>query len=439
MISNEHKKIAQQAMEFALKNGAQACRVNISASTNTSFEMRDTQLDRLEQASENGMSIELYVDGRYGSVSSNKLNKEDIERLIKNGIDATRFLAEDPFRKLPDPLRYYKGESPDLQLIDNKQNSILPDEKLTLAKSVINDVYGTDNRIISTESSYSDGDYFTYKITSNGFEGESGSTWYSLGGSVALKGEGDARPAGYWYESAIYFDLLNKTNIGKTALERGLKKLGQKKIKSGKYPMILDNLSSGRLLSPMINALSGGALQQKSSFLLDKLGEKIGSDKFTLIDNPHIVKASGARYFDYEGIATQKRTVYEKGILKTYFIDTYNALKMNTQPTISGASLLEMELGQKDFNRMLKDIKSGIYVTGFNGGNSNGTTGDFSFGIEGFLIENGELTQPINEMNITGNMVSLWANLAEVGNDPRLTSSWRIPSLLFNNVDFSGL
>ena len=439
MISNEHKKIAQQAMEFALKNGAQACRVSISASTDTSFEMRDKQLDRLQQASDNGMSIELYVDGRYGAVSSNKINKKDVELLIKNGIDATRYLSEDPFRKLPDPSRYYKGGMPDLQLIDSKLNSISADEKLSLAKSVINEIYGTDDRLISVESSYGDGDYFTYRVDSNNFEGDGGSTWYSLGGGVSLKGDGDARPQGSWYESALYFDDLIKTNIGKTALERGLKKLGQKKIKSGKYQMILDNLMGTRLLSPMLNALSGGALQQKNSFLLDKLGQKVASDKFTLIDNPHIIKASGARYFDNEGVATQKRTVYDKGVLQTYFIDTYNALKMETEPTINGTSILEMQLGQKNFQDILKTIKSGIYVTGFNGGNSNGTTGDFSFGVEGFLIENGELTQPINEMNITGNMITLWANLAEVGNDPRLTSSWRIPSLLFNDVDFSGL
>ena len=439
MISNEHKKIAQHAMEYALKNGAQACRVNISASTDTSFEMRDKQLDRLSQSSENSMSIELYVDGRYGSVSSNKVNKEDIERLIKNGIDSTRFLAEDPFRKLPDASLYYKGGKPDLQLVDKKQDSVSPDQKLNLAKAVINDVYGTDDRIISTESSFADGNYFTYKIASNGFEGESGSTWYSLGGSVALKTEGDARPSGYWYESELFFDELKKSGIGKIALERGLKKLGQTKIKSGKYQMLIDNLNGGRLLSPMISALSGGALQQKNSFLIDKIGSKIGSDKFTLIDNPHLIKSRGSRYFDYEGIATQKRTVYDAGVLKTYFIDTYNALKMNTQPTISGSSLLEMQSGSKDFASILKGIKSGIYVSGFNGGNSNPTTGDFSFGIEGFLIENGELTQPINEMNVTGNMITLWANLVEVGNDPRLSSSWRIPTLLFSDVNFSGL
>lgn len=439
MISNEHKKIAQHAMQFALKNGAQACRVNIAASTESSFEMRDKQLDRLQQSSSNGMSIELYVDGRYGSVSSNKVNKADIERLIKNGIDATRFLAEDPFRKLPDSSLYYKGGKPDLKLVDSKLNSITADEKLGLAKSVINEVYGTDERIISVESSYGDGDYFTYKIASNGFEGDGGSTWYSLGGSVALKGEGDARPGGYWYESSIYFNDLVKTAIGKKSLERGLKKLGQIKIKSGQYPMVLDNLSSARLLYPVMSALSGGALQQKNSFLIDKLGQKIGSDKFTLIDNPHIIKASGARYFDNEGVATEKRTVFEKGVLNTYFIDTYNALKMNVKQTISNPSILELEKGSKDVAGIIKSLKSGIYVTGFNGGNSNSSTGDFSFGIEGFVIENGELTQPINEMNITGNLITLWGNLAEVGNDPRLTSSYRIPSLLFSDVAFSGL
>ena len=159
----------------------------------------------------------------------------------------------------------------------------------------------------------------------------------------------------------------------------------------------------------------------------------------TLIDDPHQPKAAGARYFDREGIATRKMSIFDQGVLKTYFIDTYSGNKMEVKPTISSPSILTMKQGNNSLESLIASVNKGILVTGFNGGNCNSTSGDFSYGVEGFLIENGKTTQPISEMNVTGNMITLWNNLAEVGNDPRNSSNWRIPSLLFNNVDFSGL
>lgn len=439
MITKEQKNLAQWAMEFALKNGCQAARVNLYNGSNSSYEIRDMKIDRLQQASENGLSINLYVDGRFGSYSTNRLDKAELEKFIKNGIDSTRFLAEDKARTLPDASLYYKGGQPDLQLYDAKFENVNPDDKVKLAMEVCDEIMGKDERIISAESSFSDGDSFRYLIASNGFEDESSSSYYSLVGSVSIKGDGDARPSSYWYDSSLYYDTLVKSGIGTKALERVARKLGQKKIASGKMPMVVDNLNVTRLLSPIFNAITGSAIQQKNSFMLDKLDQKVFGDKFTILDEPHLPKASGARYFDGEGVATKRLPVFESGVLKTYYIDTYAANKLNVKQTISSPSILTMPLGTKDVNGLVASLDKGILVTGFNGGNSNSTTGDFSFGIEGFLVENGKLTQPISEMNITGNLITLCQNLAEVGNDPRLSSSWRIPSLIFNEVDFSGL
>lgn len=438
MITNTQKDLARQAMEYALKNGCQAARVSLYNDSNTSFEIRDMKIDRLQQASENGMGIRLFVDGRYGSFSTNRLDRKELETFIRNGIDSTRYLAEDKARTLPDPNLYYKGGEPDLQLYDKTIETIQPDDKVALAMSVCDEIMGKDERIISSNSSYNDGDSFRYLVASNGFEGEASSSYFSLAGSVSIKGNGDARPEAYWFDSSLYYDSLIKKGIGTKALERALRKLGQHKIASAHLPMVVDFMNSSRLLSPVINALYGSSIQQKNSFLLNKLNQKTLGEKMTLIDEPHLPKASGARYFDNEGIATQKRAVFDRGVLQTYYIDTYYANKLDTKPTIGSPSILNMLMGTKDLNGLVASLDKGILVTGFNGGNCNSTTGDFSYGIEGFLIENGKLTQPVNEMNITGNMLTLWSNLAETGNDPRLSSSWRIPSLLFDGVDFSG-
>ncbi|MEG0454042.1 MAG: TldD/PmbA family protein [Bacteroides sp.] len=439
MISDSNKKLAQWAMDYALQNGCQQAKVDLFSGSNSSFELRDAKMDRLQQASENQLTVSVYVDGRYGMYSTNRLDKKELESFIKNGIDATRYLAKDEARTLPDASRYYQGGKPDLQLTDAKLSSLNPDDKVLLAKTVAEEVLGKNERIISVDSSYSDGESSSYKLASNGFEGESNRTWFSLSAGVSIKGEGEARPSDGWYESAIYYDKLIKSDIGKTALERTLRKLGQKKVKSGKYTMVVDSLNSSQLLRPVLSALYGSALQQKNSFLLDKLETKIGSDVLNLTDEPHLVQASGARYFDNEGVATKQGPVFENGVLKTYFIDTYTGNKMKVAPTISSPSLLVMKPGGKSLDQLIAGVDKGILVTAYNGGNCNSTTGDFSYGIEGFLIEKGKLTQPISEMNVTGNMITLWASLAEIGNDARLTSSWRIPSLVFDQVDFSGL
>ncbi len=439
MITEQHKDIARWSMEFALQNGCQAARISVITAKNNSFEYRDTQLDKLQQSSENKLYIEVFTDGRYGSFSTNRIEKSELEKFIKEGIISTKYLAEDKFRQLPDPHRYYKPDGRDLDQFDASFEKIETEKKLAAAQQALAEIYESDDRIISVSSSYDDGAGAEYMIASNGFESESIDSGFSLSVSVSLKTNGDARAESYWYDSAIYWEDLKKEGIGQKAMERALRKIGQKKIKSGRYDMLLDNTVATRLLSPMISAMYGSALQQKNSFLLDKLGQQIASDKLTIIDNPHLTRSYGSKWHDGEGVATQKRTIIEKGVLNTYFIDTYNSLKMNVAPTIASPSVIQTELGNKNFDKLLQSVQNGIWVTGFNGGNSNSTTGDFSFGVEGFLIENGITTTPVSEMNITGNMLTLWANLAEIGNDPRESSAWKLPSLLFSDVNFSGL
>ncbi|MDR1153176.1 MAG: TldD/PmbA family protein [Bacteroidales bacterium] len=438
MISQEYRELAKWAMEYALSKGCSDARVSVYSRTGNSFEYRDTQLDKLEQSTESGMSFQLYVDGRYASYSTNRLDRKELERYIAGSVDAARFLVKDGFRKLPQSARYYQGDGKGLDTYDNDADRLSVDDKLALLKSAAAEVYGSDPRLISVSTGYDDGASVSYMVASNGFDGESDTTWFSIHASTAMKGDGDARPSDYWYDSSIFWSRLQKTGIGKTAYERTLRKLGQEKINSGVYPMLIDNTQSSRLLSPIVSALYGNSIQQKNSFLIDKIGESITSEKFTLVDDPHIPQARGSRWFDGEGVATRKRTVIDRGVLRTYYMDTYSGAKLDMEPTVQGPSVLTCGLGSRNFDQLLASMYRGIWVTGFNGGNSNSTTGDFSFGVEGFLVENGKPVKPVSEMNITGNLLTLWKNMLETGNDPLLISSWRIPSLMFDAVSFSG-
>lgn len=437
MTKEEKYNLAKWAINHALENGAQQASVSIANSNNSSVEVREEKIDKLEQAIQSGLSIRLYVDKKYSAHSTNRLKKEDLARFIEQAIEGTRYLSEDEFRTLPDPDLYYKGNGIDLNTIDNKYSVVDPQEKINLALKAEKEVLGSDDRIISVSAGYFDGLNERVLVTSNGFEGDAANSYFGLYTSVSVKSN-DARPEGAWNESSIFFDKLKKAGVGKKALKRAVDKIGQKKIASGKMPMIVENKQLGRLFSPLMNALNGSAIQQKNSFLIDKLNQKVVSDKLTITDDPFIVSGRGSRLFDMEGLATKKRLVFEKGILKTYFIDTYYGKKLKMKPNSGSTTNLVFETGNKDLDGLVASQKRGILVTGFNGGNSNGTTGDFSFGIEGFLIENGEIVQPVSEMNITGNLLDLWSNIGEIGKDVNTNSSWLTPSIVFEGVDFSG-
>ena len=439
MTKDEKYSIAKWAMEHAIKNGAQQARVIIYNNNSSQVEVRDEKIDKLQESNRNGMQINLYVDKKYSSISTNRItNKEELGKFIEEAIKGTRFLAEDEFRTLPDPERYYKGDGPELKTVDPNFASLDPQQKVKNAFDLEKEVLGSDDRIISVSTSYRDGKSGSVMMASNGFEGDSENTYYSLSASVSVT-DGTARPRGAWYESSIFNAQLIRKDIGKKALKRALDRLGQAKINSGKMPMIVENKMAGSTLGPLISALNGSAIQQKQSFLIGKKGEKIGSELMSIVDDPFIVSGRGSRLFDSEGMATKKRPIVEKGILKNYYIDTYYGKKLDMEATTGGTTNLVFKPGEKDLEDLLADIDRGILVTGFNGGNNNGATGDFSYGIEGFLVEKGKLVQPVAEMNITGNFKQLWKDLVAVGNDVDLSRSWRLPSLVFDDVDFSGI
>ncbi len=438
MTKEEKYTLAKWAMNHALENGAQQVSVIISNSKSSSVEVRDEKIDTLEQANQSSLGIRLFVDNKYSTHSTNRLKKEDLARFIDEAIEGTKYLAEDEFRSLPDPDLYFKGEEKDLRTLDPEFENIDPQKKIDLAFAAEKEALGKDERIISVTAAYYDGIDERLMVASNGFEGDRSSSQFGIYTSVSVK-SGDARPEGGWSESAICFDDLKKDEVGTTALKKALEKIGQEKLQSGKMTMIVENKQVGRLLSPLLSALSGSAIQQKNSFLIDKLGEKVASEKLTITDDPFIVGGRASRLFDSEGMATQVRSVFEKGILKTYYIDTYYGKKLDMKPTSSSSTNLVFETGNKDLDGLVASVKKGILVTGFNGGNCNGTTGDFSYGIDGFLIENGEIVKPVSEMNITGNMKQLWANIGEIGNDVNKNSSLLAPSVLFEGVDFSGI
>ena len=437
---------AQRALDTVMKLGAQACRITMNFGIQNSFSALDGNLENLQNANDRNLYIQIISNDRYGAYSTNRLNKEELELFIRQAMATNAYLTPDSARALPPKELCWHGEDDDLDQYDPYILEMDPQRKKEIAFEVMEEIYGKNKKIVSVNTEYGDMLEYQYMIDSQGFEGDMLQSNFTVSAECSVKGRGKARSEGWWYESALHYKDFSYNGCGEKALERALAKLNPKELEGGKMNMIVDNTSASRLVSPIFQALNGSNIQQRNSFLLNKKGEKVFSEKMTLLDNPHWKGMSGSRYFDGDGLATKPMDIIRNGVVETYYINTYSANKMECNPTVESASVPYFSLDEFSpehrnltYKDMIKIMGKGVLVTGFNGGNCNGLTGDFSYGIEGFYFENGEILFPVREMNITGNIVSLWNNLALVGNDARTCSRWLIPSLAFENVDFTGI
>jgi len=440
MNKQERLKLAHWVTKFTLKQGADQTSVSISNNRRIEIEYRDKKLEKIQESTQSSLNIDIYSQHRYSGHSTNDLNKESLEKFIINAVAMTKYLSEDQYRELPDPKLYEGQQNIDLKINDPFYEKVDSDKRVEIAKQLEAAAMSVSEKIISATASFSDTHYESVKVNSNGFEGETEGTYFSAGAEATAEGEEGKRPEDWCFATTRYFNMLpSSEKMGKEASERALQKIGQTKIASAKMAMLVENRAVGRLLYALQAPLSGRSLQQKRSYLEGKLGAQIASEVFTAISDPLLEKGLGSQLFDSEGIAAKKLPIIEKGILKNYFIDTYYGKKLGMEPTTAGPANVVFELGNRSLDEMRKQVDKGILISSFLGGNSNSTTGDFSFGLQGFYIENGEIIQPINEMNISGNLNDLWNQLVELGNDPYPYSSRLCPSLLFKDVQFSGL
>jgi len=440
MSNSKTMELAKWAVNYAMKNGADNVSVNTSKVRSVDVEFRDRKMDQLNESTQYSLSLSIYARGKYSSHSTNDLRKEAMGKFIDEAIAMTKYLSEDKYRKLPDP-KYYEGrEIIDLNLYDPYYETVTSDQRVKAAKTIEDHTLSLSDKIITCTSYAGDSYSESVKVHSNGFEGERKSSSFHTGVEATIDDGNGGRPNDWDYISTRFHkDLPNIESHGKIAIDRVLAKIGQKKMESGVYDMVVENRAANRLISPFYSPMQARLIQRKNSFLESKLGEKIASDKLTLIDDPFIVSGLGSRLYDGEGMATKKRVMIDKGVLKSYYVDCYYGNKLGWEPTIGSSTNMVIEPGSRTLDQMIGSIKKGILVTSFIGGNSNSTTGDYSTGIIGLYIEDGKIVKPVNEMNVSVNLTEFWNQLAETGNDPYLSSAWRRPSMHFRDIQFSGI
>jgi PmbA protein len=440
-MNQEMYDLAQWATKTVKMAGADNCRVSIRSERFVEISYRQRKPENIKEASQRGLGVDIYVNGRYSSQSTSDLRKEALQDFLSQAVTATKLLAEDPYRTLPDP-KYHEGRAKlDLGIRDAGYEAFSPGDRHTLVKAVEDACLAKGGpKVISVTAGQYDGRSEEVVLTSNGFEGYRESTTFGAGAEVTMQDEGDRRPNGYFFATSVKKSgLPAPEKIGAQAAMRTLDLLGAKKIKTETMPIIVENQNVGRILGGLLSAMSGRNIQQKQSFLADKKGEKIASERQTQIDEPLLVGGLGSRLFDGDGFAAKKRTMIDSGVLKDFFVDWYYSRKLNWEPTTGGSSNLVVPPGTRSVKEIMKDLGRGILITGFIGGNSNSTTGDSSVGILGRLFEKGEPTQAVAEMNIAGNHLQFWHKLTEVANDPWPYSSLRTPSLVFTDIVVSGV
>ena len=435
------REIAHAAVKTAKTKGANEVAVRAYTVRDVAVQWRDGKLEQINESTTRGIGLQLYVDGRFSAVSTSDLRPDALDVFIADSLAMTRTLVKDPFRYLPEPKLYEGQAAVDLKLEDPAYPTVTPDMRRRMARELeeaARSVPGS-GAILSVTTGFNDTRAEVLRVASNGFEGTRVDTSFWTSAQVTVK-DGDGRRPEDWSAAGVRFvgELPPVADVGREAARRALARVGSTKADTALLPMAVDNRAAGRLVGALLGPLQGQAIQQKRSFLDGKLGTAVGSEKLTFADDPLVVKGLASRLFDGEGIAARRLPVFERGVLKSYFIDTYYGRKLGMAPTTGGSSNGSWALGDKAQAALLADMKVGILITGFLGGNSNGTTGDFSFGVQGYRVRGGQLAEPVAEMNISGNQADLWKRLVAVGNDPYPYSSGRTPTLVFEGVQFAG-
>ena len=445
-LTAQERALAARCLEIARAKGAQKARVTLNKSCMDLIGTLNGEVDKVSHCLDRSISIALFVDGRYGSFSINRLEESALEDFIDKAIATARLLAEDRLRDPPDPSRIAKDAcgGRELGLYDEACLGMDSAKRMDIAlsASIFKATAPTPEwTLVSEEAEYSDSVADTLVMDTQGLYCRHTESSFEYGVEMTVQDASGARYSGYWWNCGPRLDGLHAEVICATALGRAVAQIGPKALHSGKYRCVIDSECASRVVTPLLSALGAYAVQQNNSFLCGKLGEKVFHEGLTIRDFCRNRGESGSRLFDSEGVATKEHDIITNGVVNEYFINTYMSGKMQMAPTVEDATrprVMPWPEAGMDRAAIMRLCGEGILVTGFNGGNSNPATGDYSFGIEGFAFKDGLITHPVREMLMTGNLVDLWNHFLAAGDDSRLCKSKLIPTLAFENVDFSG-
>lgn len=402
----------------ARRAGATAADALFVEGVSVSHARRLGKLEKLERAEGHDLGLRVFVGQRQAIVSSNDRSTKTLDALVERAVAMAKAAPEDPYCGLADAADIAR-EFPELDLVDPVEPSAEAlMERARAAEETAMAVKGITN---SEGAEASWGSSRVALVASNGFAAEYARTTHSFSVAV-IAGEGTGMERDYDWSSALHAaDLDDPAKIGKSAAERTLKRLNPRKIETCRIPVVLDPRVSGGIVRHLAGAINGASIARGTSFLKSKMNEMVFAPGITIVDDPFRKRGMSSKPVDGEGIAPRRRALVDKGRLTTWILDlrsarqlglksTGHAARGTTSPPSPSTTNLYMEKGSIARAAMLKDIKRGLYVSEFIGMGINGVTGDYSRGAAGYMIEDGELTYPVSEVTVAGNLVEMFKN-----------------------------
>lgn len=432
-------------MKWAKAAGADAADALYVNGESISVAQRMGKREKLESSEGRDLGLRVFVGQRQAFVSSTDFAPAALRALAGRAVDMARAVPEDPVCGIA-PEELLARSWPDLDLSDKKR----PSAKALLAMAAeAEDAARAVKGVTNSEGAEASwGRTSVMLAASNGFSGGYRRSGYSLSCAV-LGGEGTAMERDYEWSSAVHLeDLMKPGKVGRNAGKFVVRRLNPRKAKSARVPVVYDRRVSGGLIGHLAGAINGRAVARGTSFLKDRMGEKIFADGIRILDNPHRKRGLGSRPFDAEGLPTKRYAVIDDGRLTTWLLDLAAARQLNLKPTGHAArgtsgppspttSNFYLEKGKLSFDELLGDIKSGLYITDLIGFGVNGVTGDYSRGASGFWIENGKLAWPVSGITVAGNLKDMFLNMTPA-NDLQFKSSTNAPTVRIEGMTVAG-
>ena len=437
--------LAERLVVAARRAGADAADAVAERGMSLSVEVRDGTVEASERSEGDNMGLRAFVGRRQAVVSTNDLTG-NLDELAERAVAMARVAPEDKFAGLAEPDRLAK-QIPDLDLLDPELPSVTQLE--TMARAAEAAALAVKGVSKSGGASASAGIGGMVLVTSGGFKGSYLGSRHGVS-MQAIAGEGTGMEQDYDFSSAIHAaDLTAPELIGRSAGERAVRRLNPRKVTTRRVPVVFDPRIAGSLVGHLASAINGGAIARKTSFLKDRMGERLFAPGIAIVDDPLRRRGLRSHPFDGEGVAGERRALVRDGVLASWILDCATARELGLATTgharrgvsstpSPGASNLHLEPGAVSADALIADIADGFYVTDLIGMGANMVTGDYSRGASGFWIENGERSYPVSEMTIAGHLNEIFRTLTPA-NDLVFRYGTNAPTVRLEGLTVAGL
>lgn len=439
----------QQMIEDTLRQarglGASDAGVEVSEGVGLSVSVRKGELENVERNRDKSLGVAVYLGQRRGNASTSDFSPAAIARTVQAAYDIARFTAEDPAAGLPDAVELATPAEVALDLdlfhpwaIDAAQAAGIALRCERAALDTSRQITNSEGAGVSAQQSH------FWAGNTRGFRGGYASSRHYVSVSP-IAGRGRHMQRDSWYSSMRdAAELASPEAVGRYAAERALARLKPRRVPTAEVPVLFESTVASGLLGSFVQAVSGGSLYRKASFLLDCLGQPVLAEHVDLDEDPHVPKGKGSAVFDDEGVRTRPRRVVDAGVVQGYFLSSYSARKLGMKTTGHAGGAQNLRLSSRrtsaadTLEAMLARLHRGLFVTELMGQGVNGVTGDYSRGAAGFWVEDGRIAYPVQEITIAGNLRQMFRDIAWIGSDVYTSGNRSVGSVLVERMKLAG-